>query len=135
MKTQRKTITLFLYLLRHKCYLNSIVNGDVNINCFKKISEELQQSYDDLNCDIKNTFQGKNAGKILRLSGILSYMFRVLDKEVCITYEKEKAEDYESTPCTIESVNINCLGMDAAINLVDLSHKQMMALLGFVEEK
>ena len=102
---------------------------------FRKISDELQQSYDDLNCDIKNTFQGKNAGKILRLAGILSYMFRVLDKESCMEYEKQRADEFESTPCTVESLDINCLGMDASINLVDLSHKQMMSLFGFFDEK
>ena len=105
---------------------------------YRKISDELQKNFDDISNDVKNTFEGKNAGKILRLAGILSYLFQVVDRDSCIDdefmHELEKSKEYGTEACNVDNSEINCMAMDAAIDLVNISHKQMMAILGFTDD-
>ena len=58
-------------------------------------------------------------------------MFSLLSPEEFSEYGKAKATEKEVSPVDIGENTINAMGMDAAINLIMLSHEQMLTILGF----
>ena len=91
----------------------------------------MEQNQDDIGCEASGLFAAKNNGKIFRLSAILSYLFKHLDPKETQDYENKRANELGCVAVPLVENVINAMGMDAAIDLIKLSHSQIMSIIGF----